>query len=136
MDSMNADCCGGMDFMESMIALMAVTVVLTAFMGMVAGISVDQIDPGDTLDSARFTGVIENERFSPSFIDYLAGYLDSNGLSGASVSVHVPGSFCAEPEDVSIGDVEVPISSCVFMNMVPADDGRCVPGFFTVTLCG
>lgn len=115
---------------------MAVTVVLTAFMGMVAGISADQTDPGDSLDSARFTGEIEQGCFTPAFTGYLAGFIDSNGLSSATVSVHVPGRFCIQPDAVTIGEGGDPIASVTFMNMVPADNGRYVPGFFTVTLCG
>ena len=76
--------------MEAMVAFMAVAIVLTAFMGVLASTSVETSDPTDSLDAGRFTGAIEDGVFAPGYTEYLEGFLDSRGFEGVTVLVEIP----------------------------------------------
>lgn len=136
-NAMNADESGGMEFLESMIAVMAVAVVLAAFLGMSASLAADHMsDPTEGLDPARLGGEIRDGAFVPGFEDYISGYVESRGLGGAAVTVTVPGGFCEEPERYVTGSQDGPRWSASFVSTVPCDGGRTVPVFFEVVLCG
>lgn len=132
---MNADECGGMEFLESMIAVMVVAVVLTAFLGMAASNAATDVDPTDGLDGSMFTGSIVQGEFVPSFEAYLEGYVESRGLSGATVSISLPGGLFDEPEDVVVGSTSQRMFSDRFLGMADVDDGRRVPVVCEVVLC-
>lgn len=131
---MNADSIGGMEFIESMIALIAVTAVLAGFLAMVATTVPESNDPCGDLDGPRFTGKVEDGSFVPSFTDYLASFIDSRGLSGCTVSVSIPGGFAEVDGPIEIGQNGTPISSKSFSSVIVSDDGRSFPAFFEVVL--
>lgn len=136
-NAMNADENGGMEFLESMIAVMAVAVVLAAFLGMSASLAAEHHpDPTEGLDPARLGGEIQDGVFVPGFEDYVAGYVESRGLGGAIVDVAVPGGFCKVPERFETGAIGGPRWSASFLSVVEADNGRAVPVFLEVVLCG
>lgn len=136
-DTMHADGSGSMDFMESMIAMMAVATVMAAFLAAAVGLAGgDASDPTGGLDPARLTGCIEDGIFVPGFGDYVEGYVESRGLSGASVSVDVPGGFCDAPAVFVYGSMDGGRWSASFVSSVEADGGRVVPVLMEVVLCG
>ena len=103
---MYADDRGDMGFLESMMAVMAVILVLTAFLGLAVGAAGIASDPTEGLDPDKITGEIVDGEFVPAFQDYLEGYLESKDLSGASVTVIVPGAFCETSEPFVIGTTD------------------------------
>lgn len=123
-------------FAEAMVALMAVTVVLSAFLVAVAHTSVDSTDHVAALDMERFGGRIEDGEFMPSFTGYMGDFLDSTGASGISVSVTVPGGFCRPMEPIVLGSMDGPLDSLSAVVNVPDDHGRTVPALVEVTVCG
>lgn len=126
---------GSMDFMEGIVATMAVAVVLTAFLGLVAGMEVDGPGPLDGIDPGELTGEISGGTYRPFFEEYIAGYADSHGLGWVSVSVSVPGGFCDRPEAVSFGEAADPTDVRRFLAMVGTDDGRRVISIVEVSAC-
>lgn len=108
---MDGDDAGSMDFMEGIIATMAVAIVLTAFLGLVAGTAVTGSDPLDDMDPGELTAEIRKGEFVPLFEDYIAGYADTHGLKGISVSTEIPGGFCGKHDPVTFGDVSDPTRS-------------------------
>lgn len=132
---MRADEKGDMGFMESMIAMMAVVLVLSAYLGLLTH-SVAQIsDPTDGIEASELTGTVDDGAFVPGFEDYVRGYIDSKGLSGASVRVIVPGGFCEDPEPFVIGDISGRTTTASFSSTVDIGDGRTVMAIYEVTLC-
>lgn len=109
--------------------------MLTAFLGLAAGTAVVSSDPTEDLDPDMLTGRVEDGTFVPGYRDYIGGYVDSRGLSGASVSVSVPGGFCEVPGPTVIGTVEGEIWSRTLTSLVECDDGRVLVAVFEVVLC-
>ena len=126
---------GDIGFMEAMIAMMAVVVVLTAYLGLAAHVASDPMDPTDSLEEAFFTGSVESGRFVPGYVDYVESFLDTSGFSGISVSVSVPGGFCDPPDVLSKGAMDGRMSSRTFMPLVSDDSGRVFPVVLEVTVC-
>lgn len=126
---------GDMGFMEAMVSFMAVALVLTAFTGVLAVTEVDSADPTDGLDPRMFTGTIESRGFVPGFTGYIDRYVDSNGLSGASVVVTIPGDYCEEPEAFVIGSMDGMVYGRQIPGTVTDDSGRTLPAMFEVMLC-
>ena len=115
---MRSDRRGDMGFMEAMVAFMAVTVMLTAFMGVLATTTVVTADPTESLDPGEFTGTIE-----------------SDGFRGAAVTVTVPGGFCPDIETFTVGDMDGMLYSRSIPGLVTDDSGRVLPAVYEVVLC-
>lgn len=126
---------GSMDFMEGIVATMAVAVVLTAFLGLVAGMEAEGPGPLDGIDPGELTGEISGGVYRPFFEEYIAGYADAHGLGWISVSISVPGGFCDRPEAVSFGEAADPTDVRRFSTMVGTDDGRRVISIVEVSAC-
>lgn len=126
---------GDMGFMEAMVSFMAVALVLTAFIGVLAVTEVDSADPTEGLDPAMFTGTVEAQTFLPGFTEYIDRYVDANGLSGASVVVTVPGDYCEEPEAFVVGSMDGMLYGRQIPGTVTDDEGRTLPAMFEVMLC-
>ncbi len=132
---MNADDCGEIGFLESMVATMAVVLVLTAFLGLAMGASVVSSDPTHDLDPGMLTGEILNGEFFPGYSDYIESYVSMRGLSGATVAVTVPGGFCHAAEPLVIGSMEGDLWSRSMTSLVGCDGDRSVVAVFEVVLC-
>lgn len=132
---MRIDRSGDMGFMEAVVAFMAVTVVLTAFMGALVTTTVVTADPTESLDPGEFSGTVESGVFVPGFEDYIRGFVDTKGLAGASVSVTVPGGFCSWSEPFIVGDVDGMLFSRSIHGTVTDDSGRTLPALYEVVLC-
>lgn len=126
---------GDMGFAEAILAFMAVTVVLTAFLGLVAHGHPSLGDPTGTLDESAFTGSVEDGTFVPSYSDKLGDILDTGGFSGICVSVSVPGGFCEVPPPLTEGDMDGRTYTRTFASVISDDNGRSFPAFFEVTVC-
>ena len=107
---MRSDRRGDMGFMEAIVAFMAVSVVLTAFMGALATTTVVTADPTGSLDPGEFTGVIEDGVFVPGFIEYIDGFAVRGDMDGMLFSRTMSGH-------------------------VADDAGRVLPAFYEVVLC-
>lgn len=132
---MRSDRRGDMGFMEAMVAFMAVSVVLTAFMGALATTTVVTADPTGSLDPGEFTGTIEDGVFVPGFVEYIDGFADTRGCDGVTVSVTVPGGFCEEVEPYVRGYMDGMLFSRTMSGHVADDAGRVLPAFYEVVLC-
>lgn len=132
---MHIDRSGDIGFMEAVVAFMAVTVVLTGFMGVLAVTTVDTADPTDMIEPGRLTGTIEAGEFVPGFTGYMEELVVSKGLSGVSVTVEVPGGFCSDPEPYVFGDMVGPLYGRTIPGTVTDDSGRVLPAVFEVMLC-
>ena len=126
---------GDMGFMESMIATIAVILVLTSFLGLAVGVAGHSSDPTDGLDPGSMTGRITDGEFVPGFTGYIEGYVESRGLSGASVSVSVPGGFCIPVEPFTTGSLDGDPWSRTLTSVIPCDGGREVLAIFEVIVC-
>lgn len=126
---------GDMGFAEAIVAFMAVTVVLSAYLGLAVHVQPEVSDPASGLTEDMFTGTVSEGVFVPSYTDYLGEYLDTSGCKGISVSVSVPGGFCEAVPPMTAGFMEGQTSTCTFSNMVSDDKGRTFPAFFEVTVC-
>lgn len=132
MDGSNA---GSMDFMEGIVATMAVAVVLAAFLGLVAGTAIEGSGPLDGIDPGELKGEIVAGEYRPLFGDYIAGYADAHGFGGISVRTEIPGDFCGTPETVSYGDASDPTDVRRFSTTVETDDGRRIVAIHEVSAC-
>lgn len=126
---------GDMGFMEAIVSFMAVALVLTAFIGVLAVTEVDSADPTEGLDPAMFTGTVEARTFVPGFSSYIGHYVDVNGISGASVVVTVPGGYCEEPGPFVVGSLDGMLYGRQIPGTVTDDEGRTLPALFEVMLC-
>lgn len=131
---MRLDRKGDMGFMEAMVAFMAVTIVLTGYMGVLATTTVDSSDPAGMLDPDRFTGSLEDGVFVPGFTEYLEGFVWSNGYEGASVVVTVPG-FCEESGPYLVGTLDGSLFGRTIAGVVSDGYGRTVPAVYEVVVC-
>lgn len=131
---MGIDSRGDAGFMETMVAFMAVTVVLTGFMGVMAVVSVVPEDPTESLDSDEFSGTIEEGTFVPGFMGYIEGLVWSDGLEGVSVMVDIPG-FGGESGPYVVGSLDGSLHGRTFAGTVTDGFGRSVPAVFEVMLC-
>ena len=91
---MRMDSSGDAGFMEAMVAFMVVTIVLTGFMGALATTTVTTADPTGSLDPDRFQGTLEDGTFVPGFMDYIEGFMWSQGC--ALYTRSVPGTVTDE----------------------------------------
>ena len=132
---MRSDRRGDMGFMEAMVAFMAVTVMLTAFMGVLATTTVVTVDPTESLDPGEFTGTIEPDGFRSGFTEYVSAFVDTHGLRGAAVTVTVPGGFCPDIETFTVGDMDGMLYSRSIPGLVTDDSGRVLPAVYEVVLC-
>ena len=126
---------GDMGFAEAILAFMAVTVVLTAFLGLVAHGHLSLGDPTGTLDDSIFSGSVDDGTFVPFYSDKLGDILDTGGFSGICVSVSVPGGVCEVPPPLSKGDMDGRTYTRTFVSVISDDNGRSYPAFFEVTVC-
>lgn len=126
---------GDMGFAEAIIAFMAVTVVLSAYLGLAVHVQPEVSDPASGLSEEMFTGTVSDGAFVPSYTDYLGDYLDTSGCSGISVSVSIPGGFCGDVPPTTAGSMDGQTSTRTFSSMVSDDKGRTFPAFFEVTVC-
>lgn len=126
---------GDFGFMEAMVAMMAVIVVLTAYLGVAASTVTVMIDPTEGVDGTHLTGTVEDGVFVPSYGDYIESYAISRGLTGISVSVTVPGGFCEVPEPMVIGTIDGEKWSRTVTSTIDAGDGRTIVAVFEVTAC-
>ncbi len=126
---------GDMGFAEAIVAFMAVTVVLSAYIGLAVHIQPAATDPAEELDGKIFTGTVSEGKFVPDYLDDLPAILDSGKYRGISVSVSIAGGFCENPPPVTVGSMDGDASSMTFSSMVSDDKGRTFPAFFEVTVC-
>lgn len=132
---MRSDRRGDMGFMEAMVAFMAVTVMLTAFMGVLATTTVVTADPTESLDPGEFTGTIESNGFRSGCTEYVSVFVDIHGLRGAAVTVTVPGGFCPDIETFTVGYMDGMLYSRSIPGLVTDDSGRVLPAVYEVVLC-
>ncbi len=126
---------GDMGFAEAIIAFMAVTVVLSAYLGLAVQVQPAVSDPADDLDGDMFTGTVSEGKFVPDYLDDLPAVLDSGKYRGISVAVSIAGGFCEAPPPATFGSMDGDASSVTFSSMVSDDKGRTFPAFFEVTVC-
>ncbi len=132
---MHADDRGDMGFMESIVAMLAVVTVAAAFIGVLAYSAGVAADPTDGIDPGMVSGTIADGEFVPGFEDYAVTFAESRGLSGISVSVKVPGGFCAAVPAFTYGSMDGSLYTRVMTSLVPDDNGRSVLAIFEVTAC-
>jgi hypothetical protein len=128
----NAD--GDMGFLEAIMAMMAVVLALTAFLGAAALLIVADADTDLRFDLDRLGGEVSDGEFRPSYADYLQEYLDVTGRPYVSVEAEVPG-FCPRTA-ISAGVDPGSGYTTLFRTVaVPCDGGRAVPAVFRVVAC-
>lgn len=126
---------GSLDFIEGIVATMAVAAVLSAFLGLAAWSASEASEPLDGFDPGMLQGTISEGTYVPGFEEYLSEYADSRGLRGIVVRTFVPGPFCAPPEDVAVGISDSTTETRVFITTVNSDDGRCFVAVHEVSAC-
>ena len=131
---MDADSRGDFGFYESMVAMMAVTMVLAAFLAVAIGSISVSADPTEGIDGSMLTGTVEDGVFVPGYEEYVASYMESRGLSGISVSVQIA-KFCDEAPLVSYGTFDGETWSRTFTSLVGDEEGRTLVAIFEVTAC-
>jgi len=125
---------GDMGFLEAMLAMMAVVLALTAFIGAAALLMAADADADLRFDLEKLGGEVADGEFKPAFEDYLQEYLDVTGRSYVSVETEVPG-FC-ERSVVSAGEDPGSGYFTLFRtSVVSCDGGRAVPAVFRVIAC-
>ncbi len=126
---------GDMGFLEAMLAMMAVVLTLTAFLGAAALLMVADADTDLRFDLEKLGGEVSNGEFVPSYEDYLQEYLDVTGRTYVSVEADVPGGFC-EKSALSMGEDPGSGYATLFKTTtVSCDGGRILPAVFRVIAC-
>ena len=115
---------GSLDFIEGIVATMAVAAVLSAFLGLAVWSASEASEPLDGFDPDMLQGTVSECGYVPGFEEYLSEYVDSHGLRGIVVRTLVPGPFCSQPEDVVVGTSDSITETRVFISTVDSDDGR------------
>ena len=130
---MRMDSSGDAGFMEAMVAFMVVTIVLTGFMGALATTTVTTADPTGSLDPDRFQGTLEDGTFVPGFMDYIEGFMWSQGCEGVSVMVDVP-LFGGVSGPYTVGTLDGALYTRSVPGTVTDEFGREVPAVFEVVV--
>ncbi len=126
---------GDMGFLEAMLAMMAVVLTLTAFLGAAALLMVADADTDLRFDLEKLGGEVSGGDFVPSYEGYLQEYLDVTGRMYVSVEAEVPGGFC-EKSILSLGEDPGSGYQTLFRTaVVQCDGGRVLPAVFRVIAC-
>ncbi len=124
-----------MGFLEAMLAMMAVVLTLTAFLGAAALLMVADAETDLRFDLERLDGEIVSGEFVPSYEDYLQEYLDVTGRVYVSVEAFVPGGFCPDRTTSAGEDPGSGYCTLFKTTTVSCDGGRILPAVFRVVAC-
>ncbi len=125
---------GDMGFLEAMLAMMAVVLTLTAFIGAAALLISADAETDLRFDLEKLGGEVVGDEFSPSYEDYLQEYLDVTGRAYVSVEAEVPG-FCAMSSISAGKDPGSGYTTLFKTATVSGDGGRVLPAVFRVIAC-
>ena len=126
---------GDMGFLEAMLAMMAVVLALTAFIGAAALLIAADADTDLRFDLEELGGEIVGGEFVPSYEDYLQEYLDVTGRAFVSVEAEVPGGFCQKSVLSAGADPGSGYATLFRTVAVPCEGGRMFPAVFRVIAC-
>ncbi|MBO4348891.1 MAG: hypothetical protein J5812_04890 [Candidatus Methanomethylophilaceae archaeon] len=125
---------GDMGFLEAMLAMMAVVLALTAFIGAAALLISADADTDLRFDLDKLGGEVVGDEFEPSYEDYLQEYLDVTGRVYVSVEAEVPG-FCAKITTSAGKDPGSGYATLFRTATVSGDGERVLPAVFRVIAC-
>ena len=113
-------------FMEAMVALMMVTIALTAFIGMLAYSEIGKSDDSVSLDT-RFVEDLQivDGNIAGETGKYLDRFVEKNGLNGTRLTVKVAGSL-SDASLLRTSGTEEGNNVGTFTGTfsIPSDDGR------------
>lgn len=132
---MRMDSKGDMGFLEAVLSAMAVVTVLMAFIGSVSTMMVASEIPMDGFDTRMLDAEISDGVFIPFYGDYMQECMDLHGFTSITVRAVVPGGFCDDPGELTIGGVGGFKHTLFHTDVIECDSGRTVPVFYEVILC-
>ncbi|MCK9323057.1 MAG: hypothetical protein M0P07_03770 [Candidatus Methanomethylophilaceae archaeon] len=127
---------GDIGFPEVLMSVMVVTIVLSAYVAIIAydGIPSNDDLPEFDRDLVDII-VIENEVVTGNISEKLIEFADKNGYRGIIVNCISPGNIVDCDLRFSVGFMDNEITGEKFVRSIPTDDGRSIPIIFEVAIC-
>ncbi|MCL2032596.1 MAG: hypothetical protein FWG96_04955 [Methanomassiliicoccaceae archaeon] len=128
---------GELGFPEAMMAVMIVTLSLTAYLGLFAlNAANNESGAAVHVDHRIFDNLVLNNGEVAGDIEMqLVSEAERHGYRGISVICEVPGGLGFKGMSVRIGDMDGMISSERFLFQLRSADGRIVPAVIEVAVC-
>jgi len=126
---------GDIGFLEAIMAVMLVTIALSAYLGIfVLNATEDAYEPEKIDRDIVNTLCIEDNRIEGDLIPELERIIEQKGYRGITVRCYVPGDL-AITEEFHSGSMEGHISGERFLKNLYATGNRKIPVIFEVAIC-
>jgi len=127
---------GDIGFLEALVATMAVIMVLTAFTGFLAAMTLEDAAEIPGFDRNAADGItIADRAYTGDLGSALQKEMDRWGYAGITVRCYAPGSPELGAGIWSLGALTGGIAGDRWLADVKADDGTVVPTVFEVAVC-
>jgi hypothetical protein len=127
---------GDLGFPEAIMAVMVVTLVLTAYIGLFALDNSRSDTPAPDSDRNLVDGIkIVDGTVSGDIVPELTAFIEKNGYRGMIVRCTVPGGIAEGGVEFTVGEMDGPVTGERFIRSVLSDDGRLIPIVFEVAIC-
>ena len=126
---------GDLGFPEAIMAVMLVTLALSAYMGVFILSTLN--DEGDQAFIDRNITeelTVEYDRIAGDIVPELERITTQKGYRGITVRCYIP-SHPIEPVEFTVGSMEGKITSERFLRTLDSNDGRILPAIFEVGIC-
>lgn len=124
---------GDIGFPEAMMAVMIVTVVLMAYLGVFAAGAADRTDAAPEFDRRITAGArIASGELILDAEDRMAGFIEKNGCRGLTVRCSIPGNSWVETAEFFSGTLDGRISGEKYTQSIKSDEGRIFTAVFEV----
>ncbi|MDR0524220.1 MAG: hypothetical protein LBG62_07380 [Candidatus Methanoplasma sp.] len=131
---MRKDKNGGFGFPEAVMAMMVVSLALTAYLGFFASSAAAGGAP--SIDRGIADGVsVVSGSVSGDLSDDLRALVEKRGYRGASVRCYDPCGAASGSLEFSTGSMDGRVYGERFLRAVPSDDGRAIPLVFEAAVC-
>lgn len=128
---------GDLGFPEAIMAVMVVSLSLTAYIGVMAiTIADDQDDADVRIDKRLFNGfTIEEDRIKGDIEESMIATMERHGYNGITIKCNVPGTQLIDAFSLTVGQMEGDIFSERHLISIKCDDGRTVSAIAEVIVC-
>lgn len=128
---------GNFGFPEAMIAVMVVTLSLTAYIGVLAISVADEHSDMDVMIDERMHNrlSLDNDGIVGDIENDLITAMERYGYRGITVKYHVPGYTDIESVSFSVGSMEGDLASERTLFLLNSYDGRKIPAIAETIIC-
>lgn len=127
---------GDIGFPEAIMASMVVTLVLTAFIGMIAMdmVNSEETVPEERMELAEYISVVEGVAVG-DLTEPMTETMERNDYRGITVRCSMPGTLVECNLEFTVGQMDGDLFSDRYLDIVNTDDGRVLCIVFEVAIC-